>query len=69
MEGLMKGCFPQGKSRIGMLDMVKQKFTRKSKNMLLEDARTARVCYNEKCCNGPREVDRMGVFKPDDDDD
>ena len=31
MEGRMKGSFSQGKPRIGMLDMVKPKFTKKSK--------------------------------------
>ena len=31
MEGRMEGSFPPGKPRIGMLDMVKPKFTKKSK--------------------------------------
>ena len=41
MEGRLKESFPQGKPRIGMLDIVKPKFTR-SKNMLL------RRCKNSK---------------------
>ena len=35
MEGRMKESFPHVKPRIGMLDIVKPKFTRRSKNMLL----------------------------------
>ena len=31
MEGRMKGSFPQGKPRIGMLDMVKPKFTKRAR--------------------------------------
>ena len=56
MEGRIKRSFPQGKPRIGMLDMVKPKFTKKEQE--------ERVCYNEKGCNGPREVERMSAFKP-----
>ena len=42
MEDRMKESFPQGKPKIGMLNIVKPKFTRRSKNMLL------RRCKNSK---------------------